>query len=36
MPIVEQVDNVLQGVCTPNDAVQALLSRQPKPEFSHQ
>jgi glycerol-3-phosphate dehydrogenase len=35
MPIVEQVDNVLQGVCTPNEAVQALLSRQPKPEFSN-
>jgi glycerol-3-phosphate dehydrogenase (NAD(P)+) len=34
MPIVEQVNNVLQGVCTPKEAVQALLSRQPKPEFS--
>ncbi|KHD08285.1 glycerol-3-phosphate dehydrogenase [Candidatus Thiomargarita nelsonii] len=33
MPIVEQVDKVLQGVCTPSEAVQALLSRQPKPEF---
>ena len=33
MPIVEQVDKVLQGLCTPNEAVQALLSRQPKPEF---
>jgi glycerol-3-phosphate dehydrogenase (NAD(P)+) len=32
MPIVNQVDNVLQGRCTPKDAVQALLSRQPKPE----
>ncbi|RKZ90570.1 MAG: glycerol-3-phosphate dehydrogenase [Candidatus Parabeggiatoa sp. nov. 1] len=32
MPIVEQVNNVLQGVCTPKDAVQALLSRQPKAE----
>ena len=36
MPIVMQVDNVLQGVCTPKEAVQALLSRQPKPEFSNQ
>jgi len=34
MPIVEQVENVLQKVCTPLEAVQALLSRQPKPEFS--
>ncbi|MEN8216271.1 MAG: NAD(P)H-dependent glycerol-3-phosphate dehydrogenase [Pseudomonadota bacterium] len=36
MPIVEQVDKVLQGVCSPTEAVQALLSRQPKPEFSYQ
>lgn len=36
MPIVEQVNNVLQGICTPFEAVQALLSRQPKPEFSYQ
>ncbi len=36
MPIVEQVNYVLQGTCTPKDAVQALLSRQPKPEFSFQ
>ncbi|MDM8558343.1 NAD(P)H-dependent glycerol-3-phosphate dehydrogenase [Candidatus Parabeggiatoa sp. HSG14] len=34
MPIVEQVNNVLQNVCTPREAVQALLSRQPKPELS--
>ncbi len=33
MPIVEQVENVLQEVCTPLEAVQALLSRQPKPEW---
>lgn len=32
MPIVEQVNNVLQGICTPDEALQALLSRQPKPE----
>jgi len=32
MPIVEQVNNVLQNVCTPKEAVQILLSRQPKPE----
>jgi len=36
MPIVEQVDNVLQGIKTPKEAVEALLSRQPKPEFSYQ
>ncbi len=36
MPIVEQVNKVLQGLCTPKDAVQALLSRQLKPEFSYQ
>jgi glycerol-3-phosphate dehydrogenase (NAD(P)+) len=33
MPIVEQVDNVLQGIYSPREAVQALLSRQLKPEF---
>jgi glycerol-3-phosphate dehydrogenase (NAD(P)+) len=33
MPIVEQVNNVLQNVCTPKNAVQALLSRQPKAEI---
>ncbi len=33
MPIVEQVDNVLQGINSPREAVQALLSRQLKPEF---
>lgn len=33
MPIVEQVDNVLQGICSPHEAVQVLLSRQLKPEF---
>ncbi|MCK5524353.1 MAG: NAD(P)-dependent glycerol-3-phosphate dehydrogenase [Thiomargarita sp.] len=32
MPIVEQVNNVLQNVCTPKEAVQTLLSRQPKQE----
>ena len=32
MPIVQQVDNVLRGLCTPKKAVQILLSRQPKPE----
>ncbi|MCK5715992.1 MAG: NAD(P)-dependent glycerol-3-phosphate dehydrogenase [Thiomargarita sp.] len=36
MPIVEQVNRVLQGLCTPKEAVQALLSRQLKPEFSYQ
>ena len=36
MPIVEQVENVLQGIKTPKEAVEALLSRQPKPEFSYQ
>ena len=33
MPIVEQVNNVLQGICTPTEAVKILLSRQPKAEF---
>lgn len=33
MPIVEQVNNVLLGVCTPTEAVKILLSRQPKAEF---
>ncbi|MDM8566240.1 NAD(P)H-dependent glycerol-3-phosphate dehydrogenase [Candidatus Halobeggiatoa sp. HSG11] len=32
MPIVEQVNNVLQGTCTPTEAVKLLLSRQPKAE----
>jgi glycerol-3-phosphate dehydrogenase (NAD(P)+) len=32
MPIVEQVDNVLQGICTPQEAANALLSREPKQE----
>ena len=32
MPIVEQVNNVLQGICTPSEAVKTLLSRQPKAE----
>jgi glycerol-3-phosphate dehydrogenase (NAD(P)+) len=36
MPIVEQVEHVLQEVCTPLEAVQALLSREPKAEFSEQ
>lgn len=35
MPIVEQVNQVLQGICTPKQAVQTLLSRQPKPEFQN-
>jgi len=34
MPIAIQVNHVLQGISTPKEAVQALLSRQPKPEFS--
>jgi len=34
MPIVMEVNNVLQGISTPKEAVQALLSREPKPEFS--
>jgi glycerol-3-phosphate dehydrogenase (NAD(P)+) len=33
MPIVEQVKQVLQNNCTPSQAVQALLSREPKPEI---
>lgn len=33
MPIVEQVNQVLQNNCTPSQAVQALLSREPKPEI---
>lgn len=33
MPIVEQVSQVLQNNCTPLQAVQALLSREPKPEI---
>jgi len=33
MPIVEQVNNVLQNVSSPKNAVQALLSRQPKAEI---
>jgi glycerol-3-phosphate dehydrogenase (NAD(P)+) len=33
MPIVEQVDKVLQGISSPHEAVEALLSRQLKPEF---
>ncbi|MCP4698642.1 MAG: NAD(P)-dependent glycerol-3-phosphate dehydrogenase [Gammaproteobacteria bacterium] len=32
MPISEQVDQVLQGVCTPKEAVYTLLSREPKQE----
>jgi glycerol-3-phosphate dehydrogenase (NAD(P)+) len=32
MPIVEQVNAVLQGDCNPNEAVQILLSREPKQE----
>lgn len=33
MPIVEQVNAVLQGYCTPQAAVQTLLSREPKQEY---
>ncbi len=33
MPIVEQVNKVLQNVVTPTQAVQALLSREPKQEI---
>lgn len=33
MPITEQVVAVLRGDCTPREAVQALLSRDPKPEM---
>jgi glycerol-3-phosphate dehydrogenase (NAD(P)+) len=33
MPIVEQVKQVLQNNCNPSQAVQALLSRGPKPEI---
>ena len=33
MPITEQVVNVLQGQCSPHDAVQNLLSREPKNEM---
>jgi glycerol-3-phosphate dehydrogenase (NAD(P)+) len=33
MPIAEQVYQVLEGVCTPPQAVQTLLSREPKPEI---
>ena len=33
MPIVEQVSQVLQNNCTPSQAVQTLLSREPKPEI---
>jgi len=32
MPIVEQVNHVLNGINTPMEAVQTLLSREPKPE----
>lgn len=31
-PIVEQIRSLLDGVCTPKDALRALLSREPKPE----
>lgn len=33
MPIVEQVNQVLQGFCTPQQAAQTLLAREPKPEM---
>lgn len=32
MPITEQVNNVLKGVCSPHEAVQNLLTRKPKSE----
>lgn len=34
MPIVEQVSKVLQGLCTPKQALYTLLSREPKQETS--
>jgi glycerol-3-phosphate dehydrogenase (NAD(P)+) len=33
MPITEQVNNVLQSKCTPREAVQNLLAREPKAEM---
>ncbi len=33
MPITEQVNNVLQSKCTPHEAVQNLLEREPKAEM---
>jgi glycerol-3-phosphate dehydrogenase (NAD(P)+) len=33
MPITEQVVRLLKGECTPREAVQALLAREPKQEF---
>lgn len=36
MPITEQVVAVLRGDCTPRAAVQALLSRDPKPELDRE
>ncbi len=33
MPITEQVNNVLQSKCTPHEAVQNLLEREPKAEI---
>jgi glycerol-3-phosphate dehydrogenase (NAD(P)+) len=33
MPITEQVVRLLKGECRPQEAVQTLLSREPKPEF---
>lgn len=33
MPITEQVVRLLKGECRPQEAVQALLAREPKPEF---
>lgn len=32
MPIVMEVNNVLEGICTPKEAVESLLSRDPKRE----
>ncbi len=34
MPIIDQVAQVLNGQCTPREAVQALLARAPKQELS--
>ena len=33
MPITEQVNNVLQSKCSPREAVQNLLAREPKAEM---
>ena len=33
MPVTEQVYNVLQSKCSPREAVQSLLTREPKAEM---